>query len=162
MQVPNTNPPSCAGIAGGEAARLDFSNLGPAIRELFNAGLAQATLRSYKSGCDKYVRVCKEVGVNPFPATEESASLFVAALYRKGLAGGSVKSYLAAVRFSQIALGLGDPKMAEWPRLSYIVRGFNKKAGGGGGGAQEETALSNHSCSVTETEEGVGRDGGFV
>ena len=81
------------------------------IRELFNAGLAQATLRAYKSGCDKYVRVCKEVGVNPFPATEESASLFVVALYRKGLAGGSVKSYLAAVRFSQIALGLGDPKM---------------------------------------------------
>ena len=54
--------------------------------------------------------------------------LFIAALYLEGLAGSSVKSYLAVIRFSQIALSMGDPHMSEWPRLSYMVQGFKKKA----------------------------------
>ena len=61
-----------------------------------------------------------------FPTSENTLCLFVASLYQEGLAGSSAKSYLAAVRYSQIAMGLGDPKMSEWPRLSYIVRGFKK------------------------------------
>ena len=50
----------------------------------------------------------------------------MASLYQEGLAGSSAKPYLAAIRYSQIAMGLGDPKMSEWPRLGYIVRGFKK------------------------------------
>ena len=51
-------------------------------------------------------------------------------LFQRGLAGSSVKSFLAAIWYSQIAVGLGDPKMAEWPRLGYVVRGFKKKTAG--------------------------------
>ena len=59
-------------------------------------------------------------------ASENALCLFVESLYQEGLAGSLAKSYLAAVRYSQIAMGLGDPKMSEWPCLSYIVRGFKK------------------------------------
>ena len=47
-------------------------------------------------------------------------------LHKEGLAGSSEKSYLAALWYPQIAIGLGDPKMAEGPRLSYVTRGFKK------------------------------------
>ena len=35
--------------------------------------------------------------------------LFVSMLHREGLAPGTVKSYMAAVRFEQISRGMGDP-----------------------------------------------------
>ena len=56
--------------------------------------------------------------------------LFVASLYNDGLAGNSTKAYLAAIRYTQIAMGLGDPNISEWPRLGYVVRGFKKLTAG--------------------------------
>ena len=47
---------------------------------------------------------------------------------REGASGVSVKLYLAAVRHLQIAVGLGDPRMSEWPRLGYVVRGMKRTA----------------------------------
>ena len=43
---------------------------------------------------------------------------------------GTVKSYLAAVRHSQIAIGLGDPHMSDMPQLEYVVKGLKKKTAG--------------------------------
>ena len=40
----------------------------------------------------------------------------------------TVKSYLAAVRHSQIARGLGNPHINEMPRLEYIVKGLKREA----------------------------------
>ena len=40
----------------------------------------------------------------------------------------TVKSYLAAVRYAQIALGLGDPRVESMPRLEYVIRGVKKSA----------------------------------
>ncbi len=55
-------------------------------------------------------------------------TLFVAFLYKENLAGGTVKSYLAAIRHSQISLGLGDPSMGRMIRLEYVVKGLKRKA----------------------------------
>ena len=55
---------------------------------------------------------------------------FVAKLYLEGVVGGSMKTYLAAVQYSQIALGLGDPQMALWSQLQYVVRGCKKRTAG--------------------------------
>ena len=66
----------------------------------------------------------------PFLVDEKTVCCFIAALYLEGLAGSSVKSYLAAIHFSEIALGMGDPHMSEWPHLSYVVRDFKKRASG--------------------------------
>ena len=69
-------------------------------------------------------------GITLFPVNEKTVCCFIAALYLEGLAGSSVKSYLAAIRFSQIALGMGDPHMSEWPHLSYVVWGFKNRTSG--------------------------------
>ena len=47
-------------------------------------------------------------------------------MYKEKPLGSTVKSYLAAVRHTQIALGLGDPHMGEMPQLEYVVKGVKK------------------------------------
>ena len=41
-----------------------------------------------------------------------------------------MKNYLAAVRYTQIALGLGDPTMGEMRRLEYVLTELNRLAAG--------------------------------
>lgn len=98
----------------------DIGQLDAAVCELFSAGLAPATLRSYRSGCGAYTTFCDKGGWTSFPASERVMCYFVAALHEKGIAGSSAKSYLAAIRYTQIALGMGDPHMSDWPRLGYV------------------------------------------
>ena len=52
----------------------------------------------------------------------------MAFIHQEGLAGSSAKFYLAVLRYTEIAIGLGDPKMAEWLKLGYVTRGFKKLA----------------------------------
>ena len=54
---------------------------------------------------------------------------FVAYLHQEGLAPGTVKSYLSAVRHSQICLGFGDPGIGVMPRLEYVIKGSKRLAG---------------------------------
>ena len=79
---------------------------------------------------DGCLEFCNRFSVHPpFPAQEQPLAAFVAFLYRERLTGGTVKSYLAAIRYSQIALGLGDPMMGEMRCLEYVVRGLKRLAG---------------------------------
>ena len=50
-------------------------------------------------------------------------------MYQEGLSAGTMKSYLAAMRHAQIALGLGDPVMVWMPQLQYVLKGCRQKAG---------------------------------
>ena len=68
----------------------------PLVHELVSAGLAPSTLRSYRSGVGKYTKFCEEEKLTPFSAMEEVVCSFVASLFRAGIAGTSVKGYLAA------------------------------------------------------------------
>jgi len=63
---------------------------------------------------------------HPFPAREDTLSRFVAHLYKGGLKAGTIKSYLAAIRHAQIALGLGNPHMENMTQLEYVVRGVKR------------------------------------
>ena len=58
--------------------------------------------------------------------------MFVAFLYKEGLAAGTVKSYLAAIQHAQIGAGLGDPKIANMPKLEYVTKGMRHKMPGKG------------------------------
>ena len=62
----------------------------------------------------------------PFPLTEDVLTHFVAFLYKEGLKAGTVKSYLVATRYAQIALNLGNPHMEDMARLEYVVRGVKR------------------------------------
>ena len=42
------------------------------------------------------------------------------------MAPGTMKSYLAAVRFMQISRGLGDPVIGTMPRVEYILKGAKR------------------------------------
>ena len=105
-------------------------SLGPVIRELFAAGLAASSQRTYRSGERKYVTFCQVYKLTPFPATEPVLTAFVAALHTQGLAVGTVKSYLAAMRHTQIAIGLGDPQIGSMPQLEYVLKGLKRRSAG--------------------------------
>ena len=122
--------PGSSGTSRGAAARLDITCLVPAVQELFSAGIATSTRRTYRSGSSRYLQFCESFNVTPFPVSESGLSFFVAFLYRQGLSGGTVKSYLAAIRYVQISLGLGDPHTAAMPQLEYVVKGVKKKTAG--------------------------------
>ena len=107
---------------------MDISILVPAVQELFEAGITNSTHRVYKSGDKRYNEFCSNFRLTPYPVTETKLWYFVAYLFKGGLSAGTVKSYLAAVRHSQIARGLGNPHISEMPRLTYIVKGLKRKA----------------------------------
>lgn len=66
----------------------------------------------------------------PFPVCEDVLTHFVAYLHTEGLKAGTMKSYLAAVRYTQIALGLGNPRIDSMARLEYVVRGAKRLTSG--------------------------------
>ena len=59
----------------------------------------------------------------PVPVNEHSLCVYVAWLHGQGLAPQTIKSYLSAVRYVQIACNLGDPNIATMPRLEYVLKG---------------------------------------
>ena len=95
--------------------------MGEVIHKLFSGGLATSTLKSYRSYTNKYTWFAQVVdSLHSQYQNTWLAYLAMAFLYQEGLAGSSAKSYLAAFWYIQIAISLGDQKMAEWPRLSYV------------------------------------------
>ena len=112
----------------GSAPGLVVSQLERVVRGLFSAGLATSTQRAYRTGSNRYLKFCQGASITPFPASEQSLCLFVGHLFEAKLTSQTVKSYLAAVRYTQIALGLGDPRVESMPRLEYVIRGVKKSA----------------------------------
>ena len=110
------------------------AQLAPVVQDLFTAGIAQSTQRTYRSGEKRYIHFCQRIGLGPFPATEQCLTLFAAHLFKEGLVAGTVKSYLSAVRHAQIAAGLGDPRVGEMPQLEYVVKGIRKQTANKGRG----------------------------
>ena len=110
---------------------MDIQSLDSTVQELFKAGLAPATLKVYKTGSNRYHSFCDTYNIpDPFPARENTLLQFVAHLYKGSLKAGTIKSYLAAIRHAQIALGLGNPHMENMSQLEYVVRGVKRLTNG--------------------------------
>lgn len=105
---------------------MDVSELVATASQLFTAGLASSTRRAYRSGAERYLSFCARAHKVPFPASEEVLILYVSQLHKDKLASGTIKTYIAAIRYEQISKGLGDPKTYEMPRLEYVIKGFKK------------------------------------
>ena len=97
------------------------------LQELFAAGLTESTRKTYRSGERRYLNFCATLGN---PATEKHLAGFIAHLYNKGLKPSTMKGYLAAVRYGQIALGLGDLVITKMPQLQYILKGAHRNMAG--------------------------------
>ena len=64
---------------------------------------------------------------SPLPASESLLCYFVVALARQGLAPGTIKTYLAAVRHAQIVEGLPDIRETSLPRLQLVQTGVRRE-----------------------------------
>ena len=63
--------------------------------------------------------------VDPFPVTEHLLCAFAAHLADAGLAGQTIKAYLAAVRNTQLSMGLPDPReQSSLPILKRVQAGI--------------------------------------
>ena len=65
--------------------------------------------------------------LDPFPVTEYLLCAFAAFLADEGLSPQSIKSYLAAVRNTQLSLGLPDPReQSSLPLLKRVQAGISR------------------------------------
>ena len=98
------------------------------VLRYFTKGLAPSTLRTYKSGQDRYLKFCESASLSPLPANEEQLCAFVAFLADDKLKHRSIKTYMSAVRHLQIRAGFPDPFAAtvQMPRLEYVLRGVKR------------------------------------
>ena len=79
----------------------------------------------YQSGWRRYIGFCETFNLPPLPLREQSLCQF-AAFLSGSVSWGTVRSYLSALRFHQIAAGLPDPSLPSFPRLSYLLKGIHK------------------------------------
>ena len=115
----NTSSRVSCGAPGAAAARLVVTQLVPVVQKLFVAGLATSTKRVYATGYKRYTTFCDCTQLAPFPASESTLQLFVSYLHQEGLSFGTIKSYLAAIRFEQIAQNLGNPNIHLMSHLDW-------------------------------------------
>ena len=106
-----------------------MSTLDPDIHYYFERGLANSTHRAYRAGVNRYISFCCLYNVlNPFPVSESMLCYFVVALAREGLAPSTIKTYLAAVRHTQIERGLPDLREgSSLPRLHMVQNGIRRQ-----------------------------------
>ena len=93
------------------------------VQTLLESGVAPSTASAYRSGVRRYKSFCTETGLSAFPLTETVVCRFVAHLHQAQLSLSSIRLYLSAIRFSQIAYGNGNPHLETFDRLHYVVRG---------------------------------------
>ena len=128
--VPDAHPSptqGAGGVAGNSAARLDLQKLEETVQFYFTKGLAQSTLRTYRSGKDRYLKFCSQAILNPLPVSEQVLCSFVSHLAQQGLKHRTIKVYLSAVRHLQIAGNYPDPfGGSPMPKLEYVLRGVKK------------------------------------
>ena len=97
-----------------------------AADEFFAKGLARSTVKTYSSGVKRYTAYCVRVGRVPLPTSEDLISGFVASLAKEKLSYASIRTYLSAIRYHQVACGHGDPGIPQMSRLEYILKGIRK------------------------------------
>lgn len=76
----------------------------------------------------RFHKFCTQYNVSdPFPVTEHLLCCYSAYLAEEGLAPQSIKSYLAAVRSTQLSLGLPDPReQSSLPILKRVQAGISR------------------------------------
>ena len=107
-------------------ARLALAELVPVVHQLFAAGIVPSTAKTYMSGQNQYLKFCEKYYLQPFPTSKSALILFVAYLHQKTLSSGTIKSYLAAIRYHQISQGLKDPNVSKMPHLEYVIKGIKR------------------------------------
>ena len=104
-----------------EIARLD--NL---AQVYFGQALAHTTRRTYQSAHRRYLDFCSGINVRPLPITQSTLCLFVTKLASQGVSYKSIKGYLSALRYLQIATDGSEPGINGMSTLGYILLGIKR------------------------------------
>ena len=102
--------------------------MAPAVQRYFQDGLAPSTRRTYDSAMRKFSTFCEHYHVtDPFPVSEFLLCAFAAYMADSGLTPQTVKSYLSAIRNTQLSLGLPDPReQSSLPMLKRVQAGISR------------------------------------
>ena len=106
--------------------RLDISSLEGDVQRYFENGLAPSTRRTYQAGINKFVKFCGLCISNPLPVSQSLLCSYISHLANSGLAYGTIKTYLAAVRHLQISRDLPEPRAEPMPKLALVQRGIQR------------------------------------
>ena len=107
---------------------LDISRLVPVVQELSAAGIVASIRKVYMTEEGRYSKFCAQAGFPNYPTSERVLMLLIVHMFMQRLAHGSIKSYLAAVRYSQVCRGLGDPGIVTSSQLEYVMKGIKRSS----------------------------------
>lgn len=108
------------------------------VQRYFQEGLAPSTRRTYGAAMNRFNNFCTHFSIHtPFPVTEPRLCSFAAYLADQGLAPQTIRSYLSAVRNTQISLGFPDPRdHSSLPILKRVQAGIQRVRSLGGPSAR--------------------------
>ena len=112
----------------GHSCAVD-SGLAGAARGLLQNCIATASWRAYASGQAHYQRFCERYAIPAVPATADTIVYYLADLKRSGVATGTAKQRLAAVRHLHLRYGMGFPAGSS-PLVQAALRGYPARGGG--------------------------------
>ena len=111
-------------ISSVEIARLDSL-----AQVYFGQALAPTARGTYQSAHRRYLDFCSSINVRPLPITQCTLCLFVTQLASQGVSNKSIKGYLSALRYLQIAADGSEPGISGMATLGYIVLGIKRVQG---------------------------------
>ena len=94
------------------------------MEHYFSNGLATSTRRSYNSAKNRYATFCRQLGLEPLPASEHQLCQYISHLANEKLCHSSIKCYLSAIRHLHIAEGYGDPGISSMAHLEQVLKGI--------------------------------------
>ncbi len=101
-----------------------------AVLKYFTQGLAPSTRATYSSAIRRFLQFCHTYNLTRLPLTEPLVSRYAAYLAEGNLTSTTIRLYLAALRYLQIAKGLPDPNLMSNPYLQLVLRGIQRSSTG--------------------------------
>ena len=97
------------------------------VQRYFEQGLAESTRKTYQARINKFASFCAMYNLsNPLPVSQSVLCMFITHLANLGLAYGTIKTYLAAIRYLHISRDLPEPKSTPMPKLTLVERGIRR------------------------------------
>ena len=91
--------------------RQDICSLDSAVQFFRRQVIADSTHKIYQSALKCFRHFCSQYDiVSPFPVSEAILCYFAMAMANNNLVSQTVKTYLSAIRFMQVSLGLPEPR----------------------------------------------------
>ncbi len=93
----------------------------------FSKGIAPKIERRYEGVWRRYEDLCRRMGEDPLPVTENKAIAHIMTVADEGVQASTVNHHLAGLRQGQIGAGLLAPSWAAMARLGQVRRGIARR-----------------------------------